>query len=391
MEYLRHTKIIVLPYNSTKSQDEIKEFDVVLNEELKNKFMIQEVKLLKKDEFIVPSNKIMGDSTLYVSQNSLSNTLKNFKDKRACIMLVPGEYNIEHENIVIEDIKFFVLNDKYEDHDCTINILGNVTFRCKYFNANNVKFMINNDKDKYFSQQHLTYSGIIFTDKLKVISFSNCIFENDKNFKDSNNINIFYIKEEAEQINIENCIFNDSQFEIQNTNTSIITNNEFTATNINIRYSNCMFYRNNFKGYFRLHLFNSYLAQINNNNFTDIDAYSYFIDADHQTKLYLTNNKITSASENFSIVKVFRSSQCYMDNNNIELKDNQILSTVEFGGELYISNNTFNKNDIEIACYDSKVYTEKNNKLINNLDEEIKFIFTDRNIIKPTNKVMILV
>jgi len=359
MEYLRYTKIIVLPYNSTEIKDEIKEFNVDLGEKLKEQFMIQDVKLLKKDEFIVPSNKIMGDSTLYISQNSLSNTLKNFKDQRVCIMFVPGEYNIENENIVVESIKFFVLNDKYENRDSIINILGNVTFHCKYFNANNVKFMINNDRDKYFSQQHLTYSGTIFTDKLKVISFSNCIFENDITFKDSKNVNIFYIKDGTEQINIENCIFNNSQFEIQHSNTSIITNNEFTATNINIRYSNCMFYKNDFKGYFRLHLFNSYLAQINNNNFTDIDAYSYFIDADHNTKLYLTNNTFTTENENFSLVKVFRCSKCYMDNNNIELKNNQILSTVEFGGELYISNNTFNKNDIEVSCYDGEMYTEK--------------------------------
>jgi hypothetical protein len=151
-----------------------------------------------------------------------------------------------------------------------------------------------------------------------------------------------------------------------------------------------MFYKNDFKGYFRLNLFNSYLVQINNNNFTGIDAYSYCIDADHHTKLYLTNNKITTESENFSIVKVFRSSKCYMDNNNIELKDNQILSTVEFMGTLYISDNTFNKTEIEIACYGASVYANKNNKLINNLNAEIKFIFTDRNIIKPTNKGVLL-
>ena len=386
MEYLRHTKIIVLPYNSSKNRDEIDKFDMTISEELKKKFMVENIKLLKKDELLTPSNKIMGDRRLYISQNSLSDTLKNFKDGRVCILFIPGKYNINNENIIIENIKFFVLNDKNDEDYSTINIMGNVIIHCQYFSAIGVKFMINNDKDKYFSQQHLTYSGLIFTEKLKTLSFSNCAFENDKNNKDSKDVNIFYIKDGTEQITIEKCIFNNSNFEIQNANTSIISNNRFMSTDINIRYSNCMFYKNQFEGYFRLNLFNSYLVQINSNNFIDIDAYSYCINADHNTKLYLTNNKITTNNEKFSIVKVFRNNNCYMDNNNIELKDNQILSTVEFMGELYVLDNTFNKNDIEVAYYDAKLYTDKNNKLINNLNDEIKFVVTERDIIKPTSK-----
>jgi len=37
-----------------------------------------------------------------------------------------------------------------------------------------------------------------------------------------------------------------------------------------------------------------------------------------------------------------------------------------------------------------KCTQKNNNKSMDNLNEEIKFIFTDRDIIKPTNKGMIL-
>lgn len=236
------------------------------------------------------------------------------------------------------------------------------------------------------------------------MSLSQCKFTNSVESKE---VNIFNTLTGAEQVNIDNCIFNNSNFEIQKSQTMTSIENTFKSTNINIRYSNSMFHRNSFTGEFRIQYFNSYLNQINNNIFVDIEAYSYFIDVDHNSKLYLTNNKISTSTENFSLVKIFRYGKCYMDNNNIEIKPDQILSSVEFGGELYVSNNNFNKKDIEIAAYDCKVFIEKNNKLTDNIiqinknsidneieinkksidnETEINFLLTERNIIKPSNK-----
>lgn len=408
MEYLRYTKIIVLPYNSidVKSRDEIKEFKITLDDELKEELGIEEVSFLKKDQFLNDlSSKInkfkISDPILYVSQNSLSETLKNFKEERVCLILIPGEYNIENENIITEKIKIIAFSENNDNH-AKINILSNVLFNCKYFNIESVKFTINKNKESYFDRKYSTYSGLIFTNKLTFLSFSGCEFTNDIESKD---VKIFNILEGAEKVNINECKFNTSNYEIQKS-TTMISNNIFNSTDSNIRFSNSIFHRNNFSGNFRMDFFNSFLSHINNNVFIDIEGYYGIIRVDHNTNLYLTNNKIMITNknlgtescdslsdskvllvlpQNFSLVNVNRHSKCYIDNNNIEIKSDQILSTVEFGGELYVSNNTFNRNDIEIAGYDCKVFIEKNNKLIDN-DETIKFFMSERNIIKPSNK-----
>jgi hypothetical protein len=383
MNILHHTtKIIILPYNSIDVRDEIKEFDIELDNKLKKKFGIEKVSFLKKDQFSTPKkgiHKMMPDRTLYVSQNSISSTLRNFEKERVCIIFIPGKYNIEKEIINAESIEIYTLSDN-KNHPI-INISSDILLKCKYFSANGVHFITNKDKDKYFNNKYSTYSGLIFTEKSDNILFSNCIFENNI---ESKNVLLFKVKEGAEQVNINDCKFNNSNYEIENVNMAIFTGNEFNSTDMNIRFSNSMFHRNNFNGSFRLGIFDSHLVQINNNTFDNVENNYYLINADYKSALYLTNNKITTATEKFNLVNINRHSKCYIDNNNIALKEDQILSSAEFGGELYVSNNTFNKNDIEIAGYDCKIGIEENNKLINS-DEELKFFLTERNIIKPSN------
>jgi hypothetical protein len=398
MDYLGYAKIIILPYDSIDihTRNEINDLNIDLDEESKKLLNIKTISFLKKDQFLEPLNnplKALTDQTLYISQNSLSDTLKNFEKGKACVMFMTGEYNIENENINIECLKFIMLNiikneninvecsNTLNDNHPIININGNVLFNCKYLSVKELSFNINKSKENYFNDQHFTYAGLIFTKKLDKVSFIDCNFNNDKN---SNYVKIFNIKEGAKEINIIDCIFTNSNFEIQNTEVSIITDNKFVSTDIAIRYSNAMFHKNVFNGLFRLSMFNSYLTNINNNIFNDIDSHSYFIDADHNSKLYLTNNKITTFNKNFSLININRYSKCYVDNNDIEIKNNQILSSVTFNGELYISNNRFNKNDIEIAGYDCNIFIEKNNELKDS-NEELKFFLSERGIIKPTN------
>ena len=83
MEYLGYTKILLLPYNSDdiNEREEIKDFNIVLNDDLKDAFGIEKVSLLKKNELLkLEPKKLMMvlDRTLYISQNSLSETLKSF-------------------------------------------------------------------------------------------------------------------------------------------------------------------------------------------------------------------------------------------------------------------------------------------------------------------------
>jgi len=386
MDYLQYTKIIILPYNSidVNSREEIKEFDISIDEKLKEKLCIEEISLLKKDEFLnlTPKRSILSmisNPILYVSQNSISDTLKNFKEGKIYLMLLPGEYNIENENIIAENIKIITLSSDTENYS-TVNISSNIIFDCKYFDAKGMKFTINKNKDSYFDRKYSTYSALIFTKKLTYLSFSVCEFTNL-----SNEVKIFNILEGSEEVNINNCKFSNSSYEIQKSNIAILTDNIFTSTDSNIRYSNSMFHRNNFNGNFRMSFFNTYLTQINNNNFIDIEAYAYCISADHKSKLYLTNNKITTTKENFRLVNVDRHSKCYIDNNDIEIKPDQLLVTVNFESELFVSNNKFNKDDIEIAGYDCKIFIEDNNKLAN-YDTLAKFFLSERNIIKPSQK-----
>lgn len=398
MDYLQYTKILILPYNSidVNSRDEIKEFDIDLDDKLKEKLNIEEISLLKKDRFLNIEKKksilsMISNPILYISQNSISSTLQNFKEERVCLIFIPGEYNIQNENVIAQNIKIIAFSDDIGNYS-TLNISSNVLFNCQYFNAKSVKFVINNGKDKYFDVKYSTYSGLIFTRKLTYTSFSGCEFVNDIG---SEYVNLFHIMEGSEEVNISDCKFNNSNFEIQKSNAVTLIGNTFALTDINLRFTNAMFHRNSFSGKFRLSTFNSYLVNISNNVFIDVDAYGYLISADHKSKLYLTNNKIINTNEildkessviprNFSLVNVNRHSKCYIDNNNIELKSNQILASVEFEGELYISNNTFNKKDIEIAGYDCTISTEKNNKSID--DETINFFLTEKNITKPSGK-----
>lgn len=385
MEYSRYTKIIVLPYSSidVKSRDEIKEFEITLDDKLKEELSVEKISFLKKDETVEIKKSIIPmfyNPTLYVSQNSISDTLKNFKEERICLIFLPGEYNITNEDIITNNLKIIALDDGTKNYP-KINILSNVLFNCKCFDAKSIKFIINKNKESYFNNKYHTYSGFIFTNKLISISFSGCEFTNDVGSKD---VKIFNILTSLDQVNINECVFNNSNYEIQKSNTVIITNNIFKSTDSNIRFSNSIFHRNEFNGNFRMDFFNSFLTHINNNVFVDIECHYGLIRVDHNSNLYLTNNKITTISENFRLINVNRRSKCYIDNNNIEIKPNQILSTVEFESELYISNNTFNKNDIEVAGYDCKVFIEKNNKLIDNV--ELKFFMSERDIIKPSNK-----
>jgi len=51
---------------------------------------------------------------------------------------------------------------------------------------------------------------------------------------------------------------------------------------------------------------------------------------------------------------------------------------------LLVSNNSFDKNNIEISAHDSIIASEKNNKLLDSNDGVI-FLISERGIIKPTN------
>jgi hypothetical protein len=98
MEYLCYTKIVILPYNSIdiKSRDETQEFGIDISEEFKQKLNINKTLFLKKDQLLGLENETntihkritnLSNPILYISQNSLSDTLKGFEKGKVCIIL----------------------------------------------------------------------------------------------------------------------------------------------------------------------------------------------------------------------------------------------------------------------------------------------------------------
>ena len=64
--------------------------------------------------------------------------------------MLPGEYNIEKENIIAENIKVISLSSDTENYS-RVNISSNTIFDCKYFDTKGVKFTIdkNNTQNIY--------------------------------------------------------------------------------------------------------------------------------------------------------------------------------------------------------------------------------------------------
>ncbi|QKF94657.1 putative pectin lyase [Fadolivirus algeromassiliense] len=398
-EYYFCHKIVVLPYNSTDvdSRNEIDKFDIEFSDKMKEIYGIKETILLKKNEFI-EDKQLFFNSKLLISQNSLSDTLKNLTNSKVLVIFVPGEYNLENENIVVDSLKFISVSDT-EENLPKINISGNITIQCRYFSAKGVGFICNKKQDDYFSKEHLTYAGIIFTKKSEYILFSHCNLETQYNvdleaLSYCGRIKIFDVKSGAEKVNIDNCSFNGCNFELQSVNAATLNNNILKSTTICLRYTNSILYENKFSGLFRINMFNAHLTQINDNIFDSFFDPYYCIDADHNSNLYFNNNKIKTTYDKFNeftIIKVYRYSKCYVKHNNVTIKPTQMLASVEFGGEIYISDNMFNKNKVEVACHDGNVCIGKNNicdEFSNdeNVFKEVEFVLSERDIIKPDRK-----
>jgi len=110
--------------------------------------------ILKKDEFLEGGSKdedgfkninvsglvsdassikrlkdVFTNTNLYVSQISLSDTLKNFAKGRVCFIFTPWEYNIANENINVGSFKSISISEMNNNRPI-VNILSNVFINC---------------------------------------------------------------------------------------------------------------------------------------------------------------------------------------------------------------------------------------------------------------------
>lgn len=327
--------------------------------------------------------------TLYTSSLDISNILEKLDEKHFVgLILDDGEY-IFDKSVKLRGLKI----NSFSESKPIVRFENNISMECTYLELSNLKLDLNGS------------DGLNTSIKHNHLSISNCVFNGTKE-KVMSRISVLNITKGSKTCDIFDNEFDNCSMNFEQCDTIMFSGNKVNAGRINLGCSNSTFHKNVLSDDLKINFFNCPMVHMNSNKFENLIAEYSNIDADHNTTLFITNNIINFSGK--QLLDIFRCSKCFMNNNfimftheeqvmpesdisSITTNNDKLLAKVYFEGELELTNNIFSQNEIEIACSSDSSVKSAQNKFKEEISSEyldVKFIISDRNIIKATRKVI---
>jgi hypothetical protein len=325
MEYHRYVKILITSA------------DPVISPELKIRYDISEVHQLKMGEQIPSSS-----SELYVSSGSFTSLFQGLEKSRVLVLLNESYNHSDSVPLQCEALQIHGINTD----PTLINLSAPLVVSAPTFRMHNISLQITPDitLEKFSLPLLHTRGGLVLTNDMTHVQLFHCQFNGN-----SVKTYLLNINKSVKQLEMTHCQWLNSEFYLEKCNCKL-EHNEIANVYAFIRNSQGSMYLNNFYQKLRLDLFNCDTFTLAHNVFDEVFNLFSIIDADHNSRIFFTSNRVTSHPDQANnIINAHRYSKCIVSNCNFELNPMQLFGTVTFGSELDFGYCNFNVPVVEIA------------------------------------------
>lgn len=352
----------------------------VLEDTIKEKYSISQIKSL--DDTDKKLNTLGARKTLFTSTLTIPAVISYLRSQsvnRYVILLEEEKYLIEND-IIADTLELISIKDDIRPYICIPNL---VKIECNVFIVTNIHLVLPIEGSRnYHCQTLLTTSALLFTTRLTDVIIKKCTLM-DTRENELNSMSIFEFNKGADKINIEDSIFNNVSVKYEHCNSVLIMNNKFINSMTNFRMCQFTFDKNIFTDS-QISLFNCNTCHIYNNQFSYKEKYDC-INVDYSSTLFFIHNIIGDIDDTF--LRIDRNSKAYIEHNNFMGGIKGKLLNITYSMTRLCSNN-FSKVDLKISLYDSEIYSDNKNKCET---EDVNFIVTDEDIVKPDRIVYVAI